>query len=360
MLRRSNEPLRLSRCETIMPGRKRGPRRLLGGILIVAGLSFAMPRYARGDYIVHDLFAQKFPATGSIPLDFVNGQVVDAGTYVYTSNTGPTALAVPSYISTTVNSTDGVHQVGYATNATPTMQGFSHAFLWSGTAASAVDLTPAAATWAEAYSVSGNQQAGIALVNGKGLPYVWNGTAASGQALDSGPFIFAAANATNGSRQVGYGRVQFNSDPHALLWNGVGSSVIDLNPIGYFRSTANELGTTQIVGMGLKPADYVIPRSTVLPPTTPSLTRRTTRSRSVKPMIVRCCGWEPPRQRSTCRIFCLWVFRSTIGPTLTVSMPRGMSSAPPNTAMATGMRSNGRRRRNLRRWRCSESASVRR
>ena len=69
---------------------------------------------------------------------------------------------------------DGRQQVGVA------YLGREHASLWSGTAASWVDLNPNGATTSEAWDVRGGQQVGRALVTGLGWhASVWSGSASS-------------------------------------------------------------------------------------------------------------------------------------------------------------------------------------
>ncbi len=72
--------------------------------------------------------------------------------------------------------------------------GYEHALLWSGTAASAVDLNPSGIDLVYAYGISGGQQVG------------------SGYGSATGGIIY-----------------------HALLWSGTAASAVDLNPSGFDR-----------------------------------------------------------------------------------------------------------------------------
>src|ERR1700722_15111910 len=93
------------------------------------------------------------------------------------------------------NATDGIQQVGYA-YVSPS-SGFTHAILWSGTAASAVDLNPVGTKNSEAIGVFGNQEVG----DGDKGALLWYGTAASVVDLnptDFGGYSGAVAWATNG------------------------------------------------------------------------------------------------------------------------------------------------------------------
>jgi hypothetical protein len=57
--------------------------------------------------------------------------------------------------------------------------GVDHAGIWSGSAASWVDLHPAGATTSAVYGVSGGRQAGFARIGGSDHASLWNGTASS-------------------------------------------------------------------------------------------------------------------------------------------------------------------------------------
>jgi hypothetical protein len=128
-------------------------------------------------------------------------------------------------------STDGIHQVGSADFA----GGHDHAALWAGTAASAVDLHPSGGYEVSyASNFTGNQQIGIALSSSTGAYHamVWNGTTESAVDLDPSGWIESDAYATNGVQQVGSGKVQTTvGDTHALLWNGTAASFIDLGAL---------------------------------------------------------------------------------------------------------------------------------
>jgi hypothetical protein len=69
-----------------------------------------------------------------------------------------------------VGDIDGDHQVGVAN---------THAYLWTGTAASGVDLTPPNATSSAVNGVYGDQQVGDARINGYHHAGIWRGTGAS-------------------------------------------------------------------------------------------------------------------------------------------------------------------------------------
>jgi hypothetical protein len=77
----------------------------------------------------------------------------------------------------------GGQQVGFVAQA----GGINRASLWSGTAASRVDLTPAAASSSLASGVWGSQQVGWANIGGTERASLWDGSAASW--VDLGSFL---------------------------------------------------------------------------------------------------------------------------------------------------------------------------
>ena len=146
--------------------------------------------------------------------------------------------------------TDGRQQVGWDD---PT--GYSHAILWSGTADSAVDLSPAGFTNTFAYGVGDDQQVGFGNPIAASTTFhalLWTGTAAS--AVDLNPtdlpgITYSRANATDGTQQVGFGApTPEGPNNHALLWSGTAGSAVDLNPAGVLDSIASGICGIQEVG----------------------------------------------------------------------------------------------------------------
>ena len=121
---------------------------------------------------------------------------------------------------------------------------------WTATASaqwSLVNLHPAAAEGgSQAFSVSGGQQAGIALVGNREHASVWNGTAASWADLNPVGTEFSDAFGESDGRQVGYASVGMST--HAMLWSGTVASMIDLNPAGATGSGARAISGNQQVG----------------------------------------------------------------------------------------------------------------
>lgn len=158
----------------------------------------------------------------------------------------------------------GGRQAGWATRSVPctTKKGRcsggekteTHPFLWSGSAASAVDLTPLGLGFSagRALGTDGVQQVGFGLqalsLNAFGGPFavVWSGTADSAVNLNPPDSGSSQANAVSGGQQVGYGYF-----PHrALLWMGSAESMVDLHPEGYAASEANATNGVQQAGSG--------------------------------------------------------------------------------------------------------------
>jgi hypothetical protein len=151
--------------------------------------------------------------------------------------------------------TNGTKQVGFGST---TAGGYDHALLWSGSAASYVDLHPANGYYASyAYGISGTQQVGYSwsvAANGNSHAMLWNGTAAS--YVDLHPsisgFTSTYAYGTNGTKQVGWTYMVAGGvvNSHALLWSGTAASRVDLNPTGFSASLAFGTNGTQQVGYG--------------------------------------------------------------------------------------------------------------
>jgi hypothetical protein len=153
--------------------------------------------------------------------------------------------------------TDGSVQVGASSYTNFSASAVHHALLWSGTAASAVDLNPSqlGITYSQAYGVGGNQQVGAGSTNSSGqgtVALLWTGTATSAVNLNPTNLGISSSSAasTDGIHQVGAGIVSNNY--HALLWTSTAASAVDLNPTdlaGSYESLAFGVGGNQQVGM---------------------------------------------------------------------------------------------------------------
>jgi hypothetical protein len=141
--------------------------------------------------------------------------------------------------------TDGLQQVGIGFQVIG-VNAFSGPFavVWSGAADSAVNLNPPDASTSQANGVYGGQQVGYGYVPSRAL--LWNGSADTKVELHPAGFESSVANATNGVQQVGSGFVGDGSagvpHRHALVWSGSAESAVDLNqflPPGYTDAAAN-------------------------------------------------------------------------------------------------------------------------
>jgi hypothetical protein len=136
--------------------------------------------------------------------------------------------------------TDGIHQVGYGLSLDDNF----HALLWSGSASTTIDLNPTqfgGVVNSKAFGISGGQQVGEAYSLGSHThAAVWSGTADS--AVDLHPTQFTEFNesiaySTNGLEQVGVADFRTAGDldrpgvvtiSHAMLWDGTAASAVDL------------------------------------------------------------------------------------------------------------------------------------
>ncbi len=145
-------------------------------------------------------------------------------------------------------------QVGYASTVPyPVGETFSyhpasHAIVWAGTAASAIDLNPTGFTASEALATNGAQQAGWAYSNVPALSQhatLWAGTSASFADLHPAGYNDSRVTGLTATQQVGDGWVgpmgAVGSVRHTLVWTGTPESVVDLNqflPAGYTHAVA--------------------------------------------------------------------------------------------------------------------------
>lgn len=136
-----------------------------------------------------------------------------------------------------------------------------HAGLWTGTAASWVDLHPAARDYSEALGARGGQQVGytfhLSLKRFEFSACLWNGSAESVVYLVPSGSYDSYAQATDGLQQVGMTRFA-KGDAHAALWTGSAASFVDLNPSGFAGSWAFGVGDGQQVGNAYALGSYEV------------------------------------------------------------------------------------------------------
>lgn len=135
---------------------------------------------------------------------------------------------------------DGEQQAGGAT-----VDGVPRAGIWSGTAASWVDLRPAGDPYSYAFGASGGQQVGRAFEHAA----LWSGSAASWVDLAPVGTGSSLARGVGDGQQVGYAYVGSTYHYHASLWSGSAASWVDLNPAGMNRSQAYGVSCGQQVGV---------------------------------------------------------------------------------------------------------------
>lgn len=129
----------------------------------------------------------------------------------------------------------------------------NHAAMWTGTAASFIDLHPAGYLVSTAYDVDGSAQVGYAstAVNSGNRAFKWQGSAASAVSLHPAGFSVSEAHGVSGNTQVGFGQgTATGGAEHALMWNGTAASAVDLHPAGYLESRALAASDTSQVGTG--------------------------------------------------------------------------------------------------------------
>jgi hypothetical protein len=123
------------------------------------------------------------------------------------------------------------------------------ASLWSGTAASWVDLNPIGALSSAITGIDNGQQVGEALVDGVHRASLWSGTAASWIDLHPSTAESSSVHAVKGGQQTGYAQV--DGVIHASLWTGTASSWVDLHPTGSTGSEALAVGDGQQAGLAI-------------------------------------------------------------------------------------------------------------
>ena len=130
-----------------------------------------------------------------------------------------------AYAESELLGVSGTKQVGYAMPAGTSTQ---HAMLWSGTAASAVDLTPSNVTSAYAWAAYGSVQAGCGVPAPATTSHalLWKGTSASMVDLHPSTFTSSCVRAVYKGIEAGYGSV--GTSTHALVWTGSAKSAVDL------------------------------------------------------------------------------------------------------------------------------------
>ena len=130
--------------------------------------------------------------------------------------------------------------VGQQVGRTVTTTGFQHAAMWSGTAATWVNLHPAGATDSRALGVAEGVQVGQAYIGSVWQAGLWTGSAGSWVNLAPPGATESVAYGTADGRQVGYSVI--GGVVRASMWSGTAASIVDLHPAGSSGSQINGTG----------------------------------------------------------------------------------------------------------------------
>ena len=178
------------------------------------------------------------------------------GRPVLWSGTADSAIDMtpPGYDSAALSGTSATHQVGIVIG--PSTGGWNHAALWNSTPESVVDLHGPSPGNSEAVDVSGSQQVG----NRDHGPFgqmvghaaLWHGTPESHVDLHPTNHIVSSAVATSGARQGGWTITPFSSGRRrAVVWSGTAASAQLLNSDGLLESEVTDVTDSDAVGVGL-------------------------------------------------------------------------------------------------------------
>jgi len=143
----------------------------------------------------------------------------------------------------TLSGTNGEQQVGYVY-----ISGQLNAGLWSGTAASFINLTPPSNVPASANAIDANQQVGQATVGGNYHAVIWTGTANSMVDIHPAGYIESGALAVSGGKQGGFYKQTVNEYAKAALWSGTPQSFVSLHPSGFRGSSIAAMSGNEQVG----------------------------------------------------------------------------------------------------------------
>jgi hypothetical protein len=135
----------------------------------------------------------------------------------------------------------GAQQAGFAR-----FGGNQHASIWSGTAASWVDLHPAGAVASGCFDTNGSQQVGWTRPGVQAHAAMWAGTADSWISLHPPGAQSSQANAVSPDGEHQVGQAVFPGSPftRAVIWRGTADSWLDLHsvlPAEYYASYATSV-----------------------------------------------------------------------------------------------------------------------
>jgi len=177
-----------------------------------------------------------------------------------------TDLNPPSWHMSVVLGMAGSQQVGQGlTSASADPSTGSHAVLWSGSAASFVDLHPSALLGSGATCTTGLLQGGFGILKAKTggkvkttpplHALVWAGTAASYKDLNPANAAESKINGCADGQEVGYVMPLSPGFTHAAVWLGTSAAAVDLQPLtGFVSSIAFGAAAGQQAGYGVTDA----------------------------------------------------------------------------------------------------------
>ncbi len=146
---------------------------------------------------------------------------------------------------------EGTTVVGATFDENDDGEDYSRAAMWTGSAASFVDLHPEGigAESSRAYAISGGLQGGIVRLDDANRATLWMGTPDS--RIDLHPdvagnsYVRGMTGDLASGEQIGYATVPLS---HACIWRGSATSWTDLHPDGWFASQGWETDGAQQVG----------------------------------------------------------------------------------------------------------------
>ncbi|HXH61323.1 MAG TPA: hypothetical protein VNI20_08180 [Fimbriimonadaceae bacterium] len=172
------------------------------------------------------------------------GQTASGTPFLYIEPPGTKVdLSASGSLAGTVNAVAGNVQVGSSTFSSGTVS-----MLWSGSAASAVNLNPSGATSSVAYGTDGSQQVGSAVFGAIGRRAgLWFGNSASW--IDLTPLDSTGASEARGvSNGVEVGYATFGNTVEAGRWSGTASSWVNMHPLVAGGSMALAIEGQDVVG----------------------------------------------------------------------------------------------------------------
>ncbi len=179
------------------------------------------------------------------------------------NNTAASAIDLnpTGYVNTYANATTDTQQVGEGATVYN-----NHALLWTGTAASVNDLHPyglAPNGSSQAQGLDAVHQVGyvngLDAFPGQQHAYMWTSSSITGVDLNPTGFTYSEADGVFGNQEVGKGYSSLTGNQfHALLWNGASNAAIDLHlllPANFQKSWATSIdGSGNVFGFAFDPS----------------------------------------------------------------------------------------------------------